>query len=202
MFSYISLGKRIPVGHPLRRLRPLVDGILSSISSLFDARYSQAGRPSIPPEQLLRALLVQVLFTIRSERLLMEQLNYNLLFRWFVGLQMGDPIWDRTVFSANRNRLLDTDMARVFFQRVLSLAKWQGLVSNEHFSVDGSMIEAWASHKRFVRKDDDGSGRPGGRNPTADFKGETRINKTHRSLIDPEARCTRKARTPKPSCVI
>ncbi|NGY06985.1 IS5 family transposase [Solimonas terrae] len=192
MFSYVSLEKRIPEDHPLRLMRPLVDGILSSMSAQFDARYSHTGRPSIPPEQLLRALLLQVLFTIRSERMLMEQLDYNLLFRWFVGLQMDDAIWDRAVFSANRDRLLDTDMARAFFQRVLVLAQWQKLTSDEHFSVDGSMIEAWASHKSFVRKDDDGSGRPGGRNAPVDFKGEKRSNQTHRSLTDPEARLYKK----------
>ena len=156
MFSYLSLEHRIPADHPLRRLRLLVDGILANMSTLFDERYSHTGRPSIPPERLLRALLLQILFTVRSERLLMEQLDYNLLFRWFVGLSMDEAVWDRTVFSINRDRLLCTDMGREFFQRVLYLAEWQGFVSDEHFSVDGTMIEAWASHKSFVRKDGSG----------------------------------------------
>ena len=149
MFSYVSLEQRVPKDHPLRTLRVLVDGILANMSALFDERYSHTGRPSIPPEQLLRALLVQILFTIRSERQLVEQLDYNLLFRWFVGLGMDDAVWDRTVFSINRDRLLGTDVARQFFRRVLHLAEWQGFVSDEHFSVDGTMIEAWASHKSF-----------------------------------------------------
>ena len=126
MFSYLSLEHRIPADHPLRRLRLLVDGILANMSTLFDERYSHTGRPSIPPERLLRALLLQILFTVRSERLLMEQLDYNLLFRWFVGLSMDEAVWDRTVFSINRDRLLCTDMGREFFQRVLYLAEWQG----------------------------------------------------------------------------
>lgn len=192
MFSYVTLERRIPDDHPLRRLKPVVDAILGSMNAEFDAVYSHTGRPSIPPERLFRALLLQILYTIRSERLLMEQLDYNLLFRWFIGLQIDDPLWDRTVFSVNRERLLSTEMARVFFQRVLLLAEWQGLASDEHFSVDGSMIEAWAGHKSFVSKDDDGSGRPGGRNPTIDFSGEKRSNKTHRSLTDPEARLYKK----------
>jgi len=139
MFSYVSLDARVPPDHPLRRLRALVDTILGNMSGLFDACYSHTGRPSIPPEHLLRALLLQILFTIRSERLLMEQLDYNLLFRWFVGLGIDDAVWDRTVFSINRDRLLSTDMAREFFERVLHLAEWQGFVSDEHFSVDGSL---------------------------------------------------------------
>ena len=192
MFSYVSLEERIPREHPLRRLRLLVDAILANMSGLFDERYSHTGRPSIPPEHLLRALLLQTLFTVRSERLLMEQLEYNLLFRWFVGLGMDDAVWDRTVFSINRDRLLCTDMAREFFARVLQLAEWQGFVSDEHFSVDGTMIEAWASHKSFVRKDGDGPDRPAGRNPEVDFKGEKRSNKTHQSSTDPEARLFKK----------
>ncbi len=192
MFSYVTLEKRVPDDHPLRRLRPLVDGILSSMNAQFDAAYSTTGRPSIPPERLLRALLLQVLYTVRSERMLIEQLDYNLLFRWFVGLKMDEALWDRTVFSANRDRLLSTEMAREFFQRVLYLAEWQGLVSDEHFSVDGSMIEAWASHKSFVRKDDDGSNPPKGRNPSVDFKNEKRSNKTHQSKTDPQSRLYKK----------
>ena len=192
MFSYVTLERRVPTDHPLRRLRPLVDAILASMGAQFDAVYSTTGRPSIPPERLLRALLLQVLYTVRSERLLMEQLDYNLLFRWFVGLQMDDPIWDRTVFSANRDRLLSTAMAREFFQRVLYLAEWQGFVSDEHFSVDGSMIDAWASHKRFVHKDDDDPTPPAGRNPTVDFSKTPRSNRTHHSRTDPQARLYKK----------
>jgi transposase len=192
MFSYVSLEERVPQDHPLRPLRRLVDMILGNMSGLFDEVYSHTGRPSIPPEHLLRALLLQTLFTVRSERLLMEQLDYNLLFRWFVGLGMDASVWDRTVFSINRDRLLSTEMAREFFQRVLQLAEWQGFVSDEHFSVDGSMIEAWASHKSFVRKDGGGPDRPPGRNPEVDFKGEKRSNKTHHSTTDPEARLFKK----------
>lgn len=192
MFSYVSLEQRVPKDHPLRTLRALVDGILANMSALFDERYSHTGRPSIPPEQLLRALLVQILFTIRSERQLVEQLDYNMLFRWFVGLGMDDAVWDRTVFSINRDRLLGTDIARQFFRRVLHLAEWQGFVSDEHFSVDGTMIEAWASHKSFVPKDGSGPDKPAGRNPEADFKGKTRSNATHQSTTDPQARLYKK----------
>lgn len=192
MFSYVSLEDRVPQDHPLRRLRQLVDMILGNMSGLFDEVYSHTGRPSIPPEHLLRALLLQTLFTIRSERLLMEQLDYNLLFRWFVGLGMDAPVWDRTVFSINRDRLLCTEMTREFFLRVLQLAEWQGFVSDEHFSVDGSMIEAWASHKSFVRKDGGGPDRPPGRNPEVHFKGDKRSNKTHHSTTDPDARLFKK----------
>jgi len=192
MFSYVSLEERVPSDHPLRRLQVLVNGILASMSQLFDDRYSHTGRPSIPPEQLLRALLLQTLFTVRSERQLMEQLDYNLLFRWFVGLSMDDLVWDRTVFSINRDRLLCTDMAREFFNRVLYLAEWQGFVSDEHFSVDGTLIEAWASHKSFVKKDGSGPDRPPGRNPEVDFKGEPRSNATHESSTDPESRLYKK----------
>lgn len=194
MFSYISLEERVPRSHPLRRLRGLVDMILGEMGGLFDEVYSHTGRPSIPPEYLLRALLLQTLFTVRSERQLMEQLDYNLLFRWFVGLGMDAPVWDRTVFSINRDRLLCTEMAREFFQRVLQRAEWQGFVSDEHFSVDGSMIEAWASHKSFVKKDGSGPDRPSGRNPEVDFKGEKRSNKTHQSSTDPEARLFKKGK--------
>ena len=192
MFSYVSLDERVPSDHPLRRMQVLVNGILASMSPLFDERYSHTGRPSIPPEQLLRALLLQILFTVRSERQLMEQLDYNLLFRWFVGLTMDDPVWDRTVFSINRDRLLCTDMAREFFDRVLVLAEWQGFVSDEHFSVDGTLIEAWASHKSFVKKDGSGPDRPPGRNPEVVFKGEKRGNATHESSTDPESRLYKK----------
>lgn len=192
LFSYVSLEDRVPRDHPLRKLRVLVNGILASMNTLLEERYSHTSRPSIPPEQLLRALLLQILFTVRSERQLMEQLDYNLLYRWFIGLGVDDPVWDRTVFSINRDRLLGTDLAREFFNRVLYLAEWQGFVSDEHFSVDGTLIEAWASHKSFVRKDGDGPEPPPGRNPEIDFKGEKRGNATHQSSTDPESRLYKK----------
>jgi transposase len=192
LFSYVSLEDRVSRDHPLRKLRVLVNGILASMNTLLEERYSHTGRPSIPPEQLLRALLLQILFTVRSERQLMEQLDYNLLYRWFIGLGVDDPVWDRTVFSINRDRLLGTDLAREFFNRVLYLAEWQGFVSDEHFSVDGTLIEAWASHKSFVRKDGDGPEPPPGRNPEIDFKGEKRGNATHQSSTDPESRLYKK----------
>jgi len=199
MFSYVDIEERIPATHPLRKLKIAVDAILVSMSAEFTRRYSHTGRPSIPPERLLRALLLQVLYTIRSERQLMEQLDYNLLFRWFVGLGVDDRVWERTVFCANRDRLLEQTLLRDFFDRVLMLADWAGLTSDEHFSVDGTMIEAWASHKSFVRKDqadqqDDDQDTDGGRNAEVDFKGEKRSNATHQSTTDPESRLYKKAR--------
>src|SRR5881396_1493506 len=145
MFSYLSPEQRVPQDHPVRRLRRLVDAVLSKLSRRFTAMYAHGGRPSIPPEKLLRALLLQVLYTIRSERLLMEELDYNLLFRWFVGLNMDDPVWDATVYSKNRERLLESDIAALFFQAVLAEAKARDVVSDEHFTVDGTLLEAWAS---------------------------------------------------------
>lgn len=198
MFSYVDIEDRIPANHPLRKTKIVVDGILRSMSDEFTRRYSRLGRPSIPPEHLLRALLLQVLYTIRSERHLMEQLDYNLLFRWFVGLGVDDAVWERTVFCANRERLLEQNLLRQFFDRVLGVAEWAGLVSDEHFSVDGTMIEAWASHKSFVRRpdneqDDPPSG-PGAGNPAVDFTDEQRANDTHVSTTDPDARLYKKAR--------
>jgi len=198
MFSYVDLNHRIPATHPLRPLKQAVDTILASMNPQFDARYAMVGRPSIPPERLLRALLLQVLFTIRSERLLVEQLDYNLLFRWFVGLGIDDPVWDHSTFSANRDRLLEATLLRQFFDRVLALADWAGLVSDEHFSVDGTMIEAWASHKSLTRKEQtdppDRSAGGSGRNAEVDFKGETFSNATHQSQTDPDARLYKKAK--------
>jgi transposase len=153
MWSYISPEQRVPVDHPLRPLRAMVDRAMAELSAEFAKLYSPVGRPSIAPEKLLRALLLQVLYSVRSERLLMEQLDYNLLFRWFVGLNMDDPVWDVTVFTKNRQRLLAGDMARAFFERVLVQARQQGVLSDEHFTVDGTLIEAWASLKSFKRKD-------------------------------------------------
>lgn len=195
MFSYISPETRIPEDHPLRPIRAMVDVALAGLSPRFEAMYSSFGRPSIAPEKLLRALLLQVLYTVRSERLLMEQLNYNLLFRWFVGLNMDEPVWVATVFSKNRDRLLEGDIAEKFFTLVLDQAREAGLLSDEHFSVDGTLIEAWASQKSFQRKDrptpPPPSDDPG--NPTVNFHGETRRNDTHESTTDEDARLARKS---------
>ena len=193
LFSYVSTEERIPADHPLRKLRAVVNGILDAMGGEFAPLYSAVGRPSIPPEQLLRALLLQVLFTVRSERQLMEQMRYNLLFRWFVGLTMDEAVWDASTFSANRERLLNQDIARAFFGRVLDLAQWQGLTSDEHFSVDGTLIQAWASHKSFKPKDGGEPPSSGGRNAEVDFKGEKRSNATHASTTDPDARLYRKS---------
>jgi transposase len=185
MFSYVSAEERVPKDHPLRPIRVLVDEILRGMSRDFDGLYARVGRPSIPPERLLRAQLLQLFYSIRSERLLMEQLDYNILFRWFVGLEMDEPIWVPTVFTKNRDRLLNQEVARQFLGRVVARASaW---MSDEHFSVDGTLLEAWASHKSFQPKDgppDGGDGR--------DFRGQTRTNDTHASKTDPDARLYRK----------
>ena len=193
MFSYLSPEQRVPADHPLRAIRQMTDRVLAKLSPQFTDMYSSIGRPSIAPEKLLRALLLQVLYTVRSERMLMEQLAYNLLFRWFVGLNMDDPVWDPTVFSKNRDRLLAADVAALFFQRVLDEAKAQDLVSDEHFTVDGTLLEAWASLKSFktVGTDDPPPPDDPG-NPTVNFHGETRTNATHASTTDPDARMARK----------
>ena len=194
MYSYLSPEERVPVDHPLRSIREMTDRVLKELSRKFTEMYSATGRPSIAPEKLLRALLLQVLYTVRSERLLMEQLQYNLLFRWFVGLNMDEPVWVPTVFSKNRDRLLEADIADRFFDGVLKQAREADLLSDEHFSVDGTLIEAWASQKSFQRKD---SGDvpppedPG--NPTVNFHGEKRSNETHESTTDPDARLARKS---------
>lgn len=193
MFSYISPEARVPHDHPLRIIRRLVDTILVELSPEFDALYARTGRPSVPPEKLLRALLLQVLYTVRSERLLMEQLDYNLLFRWFVGLNMDDPVWDPTTFSKNRQRLLDGEIAQRFFARVLDHARQRDLLSDDHFTVDGTLIEAWASLKSFRPKDPSDAPPPDDPgNPTVNFHGETRRNATHASTTDPQARLFRK----------
>ena len=160
MFSYISAERRVPEDHPLRAIRVMVEVALRNMWPQFEAMYAKVGRPSIPPEQLLRALLLQVLYTVRSERMLMEQLDYNLLFRWFVGLNLDDPVWDATVFTKNRERLLRGAVAKSFFAEVLAQARSRDLLSTEHFTVDGTLIEAWASHKSFKRKDGDGGEQP------------------------------------------
>lgn len=194
MFSYRSLEERIPADHPLRKLRVLVDGILQSMSPEFQALYSRRGRPSIAPERLLRASLIQTLFSVRSERQLVQHIEYNLLYRWFVGMSIDEPVWNHSTFSANRDRLFSEAMTQRFFAQVLRIAQWQSLISDDHFTVDGTMIEAWASVKSFVKKD--GSSPPpegGGRNPTVDFKGEARSNDTHASTTDPDARLYKKS---------
>lgn len=193
MFSYVSLEARVPQDHPLRAIRRLTDRALDRLSPRFGTLYVHFGRPSIPPEKLLRALLLQALYTIRSERQLMEQLDYNLLFRWFVGLGIDDAVWSPTTFTKNRDRLLDGDIAAAFFEAVVIHADSQRLLSDEHFTVDGTLLEAWASHKSFRRRDEDPPP-DGGGNPTIDFHGERRTNDTHQSTTDPDARLYKKAR--------
>jgi len=194
IFSYVSTEQRVPKDHPLRPIRSFCDIALRAMSREFDRMYSDMGRPSIPPEKLLRALLLQVLYTVRSERMLMEQLDYNLLFRWFVGLNMDDGVWDATVFSKNRDRLLEADIARLFFQAVVEEARVLGLLSDEHFSVDGTLIEAWASQKSFQKKDREPEGPDDSGNASIDFHGEKRTNDTHESTSDPDARLYRKGK--------
>jgi transposase len=197
LFSYVSCETRVPCDHPLRRILPLVDAALGDLSPVFAALYAPLGRPSIAPEKLLRALLLQAFYSVRSERQLMEQLEYNLLFRWFVGLGIDDPVWDVTVFTKNRDRLLDGDVAATFFQAVLDQPQVKALLSDEHFTVDGTLIDAWASMKSFKPKDgggDEPPARGGGRNAERDFHGEKRSNDTHASTTDPDARLYRKGR--------
>jgi transposase len=193
MFSYLSPEQRVPQDHPLGPIRQMADRALAGLTGRFEELYSWTGRPSIAPEKLLRALLLQVLYTVRSERMLMEQLNYNLLFRWFVGLNMDEEVWVPTVFSKNRDRLLEGDIAEAFFDEVLQQAQQQDVLSDEHFTVEGTLLEAWASLKSFQKK---GQGPepppedPG--NPSVDFRGEKRRNETHESKTDPEALLARK----------
>lgn len=194
MFSYVAIDDRIPSSHPLRVMRDMTDFVFERMSRKFNGIYSPFGRPSIPPERLLRALLLQAMYSIRSERLLMEQLNYNLLFRWFVGLNPDDPVWVPTVFAKNRDRFLKGNVARQFLREVVALARNHGLMSDEHFTVDGSMIQSLASLKSFQpkaasarRKDGGGSG-----DGMVDFRGQRRRNDTHQSTTDPESRLYRK----------
>ena len=195
LFSYVSPEQRVPQDHPLRQLLPLVNAALGRMSRRFTALYARGGRPSIAPEKLLRALLLQILYTVRSERLLMERLNYDLLFRWFVGLNMDDSVWDATVYSKNRERLLRGEVAREFFRQVLAQAEERNLLSDEHFTVDGTLIEAWASQKSFRPKaDGEGPSAEGGSNPEVNFRGEKRRNVTHQSITDPDARLYKKAK--------
>jgi transposase len=192
LFSYVAPEQRVPPDHPLRTVRVLTDAVLAQLSPRFRKLYSAIGRPSIPPEQLLRALVVQVLYSVRSERLLMEQLNYNLLFRWFVGLGLDEPVWDHSTFSKNRDRLLDGNIAQAFFDEVVAAARAQRLLSDEHFTVDGTLLEAWASHKSVQPKNGPSSGTGSG-NPDVDFKRHGRSNATHASTTDPDARLAKKA---------
>jgi transposase len=195
LFSYVSLEQRVPPEHPLRTIRQMVDTALMGLWDRFEALYAQTGRPSIAPERLLRALLLQILYSVRSERLLMEQLDYNLLFRWFVGLTPDEPVWDPTVFTKNRDRLLAGEVAHAFFEQVLARARGQQLLSSEHFTVDGTLIEAWASLKSFKPKAAGPAAppdEPG--NLSVDFRGEKRTNATHASTTDPDARLYKKAR--------
>src|SRR5918994_4585326 len=193
MFSYVTPEKRVRTDHPLRPIRRMTDAALDRLSSRFDQLYSTTGRPSIPPEQLLRALLLQMLYSIRSERLLVEELDYSVLYRWFVGLSLDDPIWDATTFTKNRDRLLAGDIADAFFAEVLAAIKQAGLLSDEHFTVDGTLLEAWASHKSFQSKDTARRPPDDPKNPTVNFHGQTRRNDTHQSTTDPDARLYKKA---------
>jgi transposase len=193
MFSYVSPEQRVPSDHPLRPVRQITDRILAQLSQALARMYSRIGRPSIPPEQLLRALLLQVLYTVRSERMLMEELEYNLLYRWFVGLNMDDVVWDVTVFTKNRARLLKADVAKKFFSLVVSEAKALELMSDEHFTVDGTLLEACASLKSFKLVDGPPQDPPDDAgNPTVNFHGEKRSNETHASTTDPDAMLARK----------
>ena len=197
LFSFVALEARVPADHPLRAMKALVEPVLRELSPQFDALYASSGRPSIPPEQLLRALLLQVLYTVRSERQLIEQLDFNLLFRWFVGMSVDEPVWHATVFTKNRDRLLAGHIASDFLAGVLRAAQGRRLLSHEHFTVDGTLLEAWAGQKSFRPKG--APGRRGNRdddpgNPTVNFHGKQRSNATHASTTDPDARLARKGK--------
>lgn len=194
LFSYVDLEGRVPTLHPLRLIGGIVNDVLAELSSEFSAMYSHTGRPSIAPEKLIRALLLQAFYSIRSERQLMEQLNFNLLYRWFVGLGIDDAVWDASVFCKNRDRLLDAQISHKFLSTIIAHKKIARLLSHDHFSVDGTLVEAWASMKSFVPKDSDpgGNDRDGGRNAESNFRGQKRKNDTHASTTDPDARLYRK----------
>ena len=192
VFSYVSAEQRVPQDHPLRAIRVMVDEALAGLSAHFDLLYARSGRPSIAPEKLVRGLLLQALYSVRSERQLMEQLDYNLLFRWFVGLSLDAVVWDVTVFTKNRERLIAGDIAAQFMAAVLNQDRVKALLSDQHFSVDGTLIEAWASMKSFRPKDGSGEPPAPGRNGERDFHGEKRSNQTHASTTDPDARLYRK----------
>ena len=192
IFSYLSPESRVRKNHPLRAIRAMADQALERMSPLFDALYAATGRPSIPPEKLLRAQLIQMLYSVRSERLLMEEIDYSVLFRWFVGMHMDEEVWDATVFTKNRDRLLEGDVAKEFLWQVLEQAGERGLTSDEHFTVDGTLLEAWASLKSFQRKDEQNPPPDDPGNPTVNFHGEKRSNQTHESTTDPDAKLARK----------
>jgi transposase len=192
IFSYLSPEQRVRKDHPLRAIRAMADQALRNMSERFDDMYAKTGRPSIPPEKLLRAQLIQMLYSVRSERLLMEEIDYSVLYRWFVGMNLDEPVWDVTVFTKNGDRLLDGDVAREFLSEVVKQAEANDLISDEHFTVDGTLIEAWASLKSFQRKDQEKTPPDDGGNPTVDFHGEKRSNETHESTTDPDALLARK----------
>ena len=193
LFTTVQLESFVPSDHPLRAIKALLDEAMKNLNWLFGSIYADTGRESIPPERLIRAQLLQVLYSIRSERQLVEQINYNLLYRWFVGLTIDDTVWDHSTFSINRDRLLENDVITELFEEVVSLARKQKLLSDEHFSVDGTLIQAWASQKSYRRKDDDSIPPAGGRrNSEADFHGEKRSNETHESKTDGDARLAKK----------
>lgn len=194
LFSYVSVEDRVPANHPLRGVRALLNEALESMHRDFERVYAEGGRASIPPERLVRALTLQILYSIRSERLLCEQLDYNLLFRWFVGLSVDEPVWDHSTFTKNRERLIEAKVARKLLRRVVRRARAGGLLSNEHFSVDGTLIESWAAVKSMRRRDGRDEPPGPGRNPTVDFHGERRSNETHLAPHDPEAKLYRKAK--------
>src|SRR2546423_7211870 len=193
IFSYLSPEERVRKDHPLRAVRAMVDEVLKELSGRFDAMYAKVGRPSIPPEQLLRAQLLQMLYSIRSERLLMEEIDYSMLFRWFIGLNLDDEVWDATSFTKNRDRLLEADVAKQFLAQVVEQARAQGLTSNEHFTVDGTLLEAWASLKSFQPKQGKSAPPPDDPgNPTVNFRGERRSDETHESETGAGAQFARK----------
>jgi transposase len=203
MFSYASPEDRVPAEHPLRPIKAMVAKALKELSRDFSKMYSVMGRPSIAPEKLTRALLLQALYSIRSERLLMEELNYNLLFRWFVGLSIEDEVWDHSTFSKNRERLLQQDIVGKLFDRICAQAAEEGLLSDEHFTVDGTLIEAWASQKSFQPKEggpSNSSGEGQGGDEEVDYRGEKRSNATHESKSDPDARLYKKSKRRLPWC--
>ena len=193
LFSFVDLEERVPRRHPLRKIRQIVNDALAALDGDFSKLYASEGRPSIAPEKLLRASLLQAFFSVRSERQLMEQVDFNLLFRWFVGLGIDDPVWDATVFTKNRNRLLDADVAAKFMAAVLAHREIKPLLSSDHFSVDGTLIEAWTSLKSFRAKDGSDEPPSPGRNGERQFKGEKRRNDTHESTTDPDAKLYRKS---------
>jgi transposase len=200
MFSYLSPETRVRKDHPLRAVRGMVDEVLDALSPQFDRMYAREGRPSIAPEKLLRAQLLQMLYSIRSERLLMEEIDYSVLFRWFVGLNLDEEVWDATTFTKNRDRLLEAEIAKLFLAEVVEQARTRGLTSDEHFTVDGTLLEAWAGVKSFQRKDGGNPPPPDDpSNPTVNFRGERRSNRTHESKTDPDAKLARRAMARRPS---